>query len=656
MSGTNASIPLQFQPVQNAGPSIGAAAQTANQLMALQAAQRQVQQQNALRGILGAPGAVDATGNPTPDAMQQIMAVDPNTGLKLKQNALVAQDQQLRQSVLKTQAFGQKLDMLNDTYGPVMERYKEAIKQGKTPEQAMSLAQTDLDAANQQLSSGGLFSADEQKTHPTKFDPVQMQRFFDGSQIVRDHIKSETAAHHEQFDEDYKAADLALKERQGDKTLEAGWTVVTDPNAKDADGKLAPVQYRYNARTGQATTLAGEPYTPGGQAKIGSGGPADDKPMSDDAIAYAGTMYRDKGTLPSFGNSKYAVADRKRIIDWAADRKNKNVDAAGTDVVTQAGVKADTASLAQTTRYRNQVESFEETAQQSANLIRSLAPKGLGPTGVPVIDSWMQAGRRAVGNADVVKFGNAIDTFTSEYAKIMSGATGASGSTDSARSKAEGLINKAQNADQLYGALDVMQQEMNIRRKSLTDQESQIRKELGLAGGKNDPDAPADDAGKADKSGTPTPGATPPPKQGQGALYTGDQPPPAHPDAKRAPDGNWYVKQGNKWAPVLSVEPAPQAKTTPASQATATPPPAPQAGAPPPNSYAVPQNRANDPDGTTYNGGAFIKKGGFIQAAPSGGSGGGDPLAQARTAIAAGAPRDAVIARLKQNGIDPGGL
>jgi hypothetical protein len=33
-----------------------------------------------------------------------------------------------------------------------------------------------------------------------------------------------------------------------------------------------------------------------------------------------------------------------------------------------------------------------------------------------------------------------------------------------------------------------------------------------------------------------------------------------------------------------------------------------------------------------------------------------DPLAQARDAVARGAPRDAVIERLRVNGIDPAGL
>jgi hypothetical protein len=47
---------------------------------------------------------------------------------------------------------------------------------------------------------------------------------------------------------------------------------------------------------------------------------------------------------------------------------------------------------------------------------------------------------------------------------------------------------------------------------------------------------------------------------------------------------------------------------------------------------------------------------GLSGGASSGGGSGTDALAQARDAIARGAPRDAVIQRLRQNGIDPGGL
>ena len=42
---------------------------------------QQFQQQNALRGILGQPGAVDANGQPTDETMQKVMSVDPATGM-----------------------------------------------------------------------------------------------------------------------------------------------------------------------------------------------------------------------------------------------------------------------------------------------------------------------------------------------------------------------------------------------------------------------------------------------------------------------------------------------------------------------------------------------------------------------------------------------
>jgi hypothetical protein len=639
-------VPYQYNPVP-LGPDMGQAVQTANQMMQFKQNQQQAGQQNALRGILGAPGAIDESGQPTAAAMQQVMAVDPNAGMKLQQNALAMQQQQYQ---VQGAALKRRQE-LSDISEPIrIEAYKvyndtpgdEATKQ--------AAAQKVFIERNTELKTGGGLSSQESAMLPSQFD---LNRVVANSPTIQAQLakqREEALAKEKETRADATQAETARHNRatEGtDKTLEAGWQVVTDPNAKDADGKSVPMQFRYNARTGQATTLGGEPYKPGGAEKLGTGAATDDKPMTDQAVAYAGTMYRDKGTLPSFGNSKYAVADRKKIIDWAANRDNQNVEAAGTDVVTQAGVKADTASLAQTTKYRNQVESFEETAQQSAGLIRSLAPKGLGPTGIPVIDGWMQAGRKAVGNADVVKFGNAIDTFTSEYAKIMSGATGAAGSTDSARQKAEGLINKAQNAESLYGALDVMQKEMNIRRKSLTDQEAQIRKELGRTGGKKDADE--EGGGKADPG---TPSKT-------GTAAKGDQPAAvsaksidylkAHPESAAHFDDRYGAGASKKYLGDQGAAPA-------------TPSPAPAAGqaAPPSGGHPVPQEHASDPDGMTYNVGKWVKRGNFVvpgQAASGPSAGGaGDPLAQARAAIASGAPRDAVIKRLRDNGIDPAGL
>lgn len=644
-----------FRPTPNIAPDLGQITQTAGQMLGLQQAQQAVMSQNALRGILGAPGAIDDTGQPTPDAMRQVMAVDPNVGMKLRQNGLVMQQQQLQQQTMKTKLFQDQAGMVHDISERGLVAYQDAKTRGLPEPEAIKAGQSAYDEGMGEARKSGLFSDAQLGGANTSFDPIRARSMVQTVKEFQQQQKDQTAAEKIRADETREAARDAEIARHNHATegatKPAEIEVMLDPTKKDASGN--PTPFSYNKVTRESTTLDGKPYVPGGVAKVGSGAPVDDKPMSDEAIAYAGTMYRDKGTLPPFGNSRYAVPDRKKIIAWAADRNNKSVDAAGSDVVTQAGVKADTASLAQTTKYRNQVESFEETAQQSAGLIRSLAPKGLGPSGIPVIDSWMQAGRRAIGNADVVKFGNAIDTFTSEYAKIMSGATGAAGSTDSARAKAEGLINKAQNAEQLYGALDVMQQEMNIRRKSLTDQEAQIRRELGQRGGKGDAEPGGDQGG----------GATSTPKPGDKPTAQNDAAP-LHPPVPSALSG----KQGLQWNPTRkqfrdssgAIYDA-DGKAASAAPEAGTATPAQTSTAPPAGGYAVPQAHANDLDGTTYNGGKLMKKGGFIVPVPAastsaGKAGQGDPLAQARTAIASGAPRDAVIKRLRENGIDPAAL
>jgi hypothetical protein len=90
------------------------------------------------------------------------------------------------------------------------------------------------------------------------------------------------------------------------------------------------------------------------------------------------------------------------------------------------------------------------------------------------------------------------------------------------------------------------------------------------------------------------------------------------------------------------------------------------AGSPPPAGPAIPQSTTGSPFGPTVYGAAPV--GGATPPtmgatspsrtiAPGAATGGStDVLAQARDAIARGAPRDVVIKRLRDNGIDPSGL
>ena len=500
-------IPLQAD-ARLAQPDVGKAMSLAAFAQQTQEHQQEVQRQNTLRSILGTPGAIDPkTGVPTERTMGAVMAVDPNTGMKLQQNVLAMQGERAKAQKAQLDRYGEIQNIIHPIRTEALAAYQAALPQGQ--EAANKAGQAVLDEQIPGVVTGAHLTPDESRQIRTKFDYPTMAATDKQWQDMQKSQRGETRADEKLKLDEVRTGVAVKKAEEGTPAIAADRDAMTIADAQISD------QNKNLAAAGKPPLNPAEEAGVRQKARLASkqSGPVDDTPMDQDAIDYAATIYRDKGTMPSFGNSKYAVTDRKRIINRAAAMAKEAGTGAAGDIVKQAGVKADTASLAQTTRYRNQVESFEETAQNSAKLIRELAPKGLGPTGVPAFDSWLQGGRKAAGNADVVKFGNAIDTFTSEYAKIMSGSTGAAGSTDSARAKAEGLINRALNAQQLYGALDVMQREMNIRRQSLVDQEAQIRKELGSTAG-------TDTAGGGAQQGSAAaPASAAKPPQATGDVY-----------------------------------------------------------------------------------------------------------------------------------------
>ena len=180
-------IPLAFRPTDFSAMDLGASAKDAQAMIQGQQMLQEVKRQNALRGILGAPGAIDpTTGAPTPQAMQRVMGVDPNAGLKLQQNALMGQQQQLRMQGLRSDLFAKKLDNMYDIYAPILETYEDSAKGGMPEPQARAAAQEALDAANKQLTEGGMYSPQEAQRFLTQFDPTKMYQFVVGSKQYQD--------------------------------------------------------------------------------------------------------------------------------------------------------------------------------------------------------------------------------------------------------------------------------------------------------------------------------------------------------------------------------------------------------------------------------------------------------------------------------------
>src|SRR6266446_6180733 len=111
-------------------PDIGRAAQSANAIFALQQNQQKAQSQNALRSLLAQPGAVDATGSPTPNALRQIMAIDPATGMQFQSNAAELQTHKARLEDAKLKRFMNIQSMIDQPRDAALSAYDEVIKNG----------------------------------------------------------------------------------------------------------------------------------------------------------------------------------------------------------------------------------------------------------------------------------------------------------------------------------------------------------------------------------------------------------------------------------------------------------------------------------------------------------------------------------------------
>ncbi len=207
----------------------------------------------------------------------------------------------------------------------------------------------------------------------------------------------------------------------------------------------------------------------------------EDSGLSQDAVDMNAMRYAMTGQLPPTGMGKQAAADKRAIISRAAEI-TKQYNIKPEDWVTgMAQFKVTQGSLAQISKTQAMVTAAENTVVANADLALSLAPKGGGPTGSPVFNRWIQAGRKSVaGDPDVAKFDAALGTVADEYAKVMTSNTGTGGqaTTDSARNEAYHRLNSAMNLQQLQGVIGIMKQEMSNRTASLQAQQSALTDQL----------------------------------------------------------------------------------------------------------------------------------------------------------------------------------
>lgn len=134
---------------------------------ALDQQRQQAQQQNLLAKLYQDPKNVQ-NGILTPQAMAQVMAIDPTTGMALQQQQLKTQDTQL-------QVKQDQMSYLDNTVAtPAIEAYNEALK--TMPQQAaLAVGQQVYSEGLKTAQGSGLFSSDQAAMIPQNFDPVRVQ-------------------------------------------------------------------------------------------------------------------------------------------------------------------------------------------------------------------------------------------------------------------------------------------------------------------------------------------------------------------------------------------------------------------------------------------------------------------------------------------------
>ena len=242
------------------------------------------------------------------------------------------------------------------------------------------------------------------------------------------------------------------------------------------------------ARTDQAvaTARATAPikiYTAAGEATAR----ADAAGLSDDDYNRAGEQYVRTGVMPALGRDSVT---RGKIVkagnQWARDN-----GLSPSDVVTmQAAYAGDKDSLKKFQGQRDQIVSFEQTAQKNLDLFLNAAAK-IPDTGVPWVNKPLRdLNANAIGSENMAAVNAARQVANNEIAKVTSGGGLSGVLSDSARHEVESYNPASATFAQTKAVAQVLKQDMANRHGSMDATLSDIKSRIGGGGTQQGPPKP----------------------------------------------------------------------------------------------------------------------------------------------------------------------
>lgn len=217
-----------------------------------------------------------------------------------------------------------------------------------------------------------------------------------------------------------------------------------------------------------------------------------------DAIDNAAARYNIDGTLPPMGMGKNGSLGRSAILNRAAELAKVDGISSNDQRINQIGNKANTAALSKIQQQQTMVGAFEKNFNRNADIALEYSAK-VDRTGTPMINKWINAGKRAgMGDPDLAAYDAVIKSTSNEYAKIISGSMGNTASAEGEIKKVESLLNSAQTPEQVTAVINMMKRETANRMKGFDEEKASLRSTMS---GKRQPQPASGQTIKYDANG-----------------------------------------------------------------------------------------------------------------------------------------------------------
>lgn len=200
--------------------------------------------------------------------------------------------------------------------------------------------------------------------------------------------------------------------------------------------------------------------------------------VEDDYIR-AGEQYARTGIMPPLG---MRADGRQKVLHYGNEWARTNGFSPSDIIMMQAAYRGDTRSLDNLKKQRDQIVSFEQTAQKNLGIFITAASK-IPDAGSPWINSPLRIlNEKLVGSANMAAVNAARTVANNEIAKVTSGGGLGGVLSDTARREVAEYNPKNATFKQTLAVARVLQQDMANRHSSMDDTIADITSRIGRGG------------------------------------------------------------------------------------------------------------------------------------------------------------------------------